>query len=120
MSCPAGFAASKRTPFADMTETMVPGDKANWCDVDITWSKNHFRASQLEPLRQMGDDLADSALVALGVKPRQDALVALREYTSRPIEDQLSDAPRQLLEHMSTVPEWVDWDKIQRGQAVFW
>ncbi|KAG0340245.1 hypothetical protein BG004_006490 [Podila humilis] len=120
MSCPAGFSTSKRAPFADATETLVPGQRFQWWDYDIMWSTKHFRASQLEPLRQIGDVLADNALAALDIKPGQDALVAMREYTSRPVEEQLSDAPRKLLEQLMTVPEWVDWEKVKRGQDVYW
>ncbi|KAG0340242.1 hypothetical protein BG004_006487 [Podila humilis] len=120
MTCPAGFITSKRTSFADMTEAMDLGQTLHWWDFDIKWTDNHFRASQLEPLRQMGDDLADNALAALNIKPGQDALAALREYTSRPIEDQPSDAPRKLLEHVMMVPEWVDWEQVKRGQDVYW
>ncbi|KAG0337070.1 hypothetical protein BG004_007794 [Podila humilis] len=120
MSCPAGFSTSRRAPYADLTETLVPGQKMRWWDFDITWSEKHFRASQLEPLRQVGDVLADRALDALDIKPGQDALELLREYTSRPIEDQPSDAPRKLLEQVMTIPEWVDWAQIQRGQDVYW
>ncbi|KAG0340243.1 hypothetical protein BG004_006488 [Podila humilis] len=120
MSCPAGFSTFRRSPFADMTETMVPGDEVQCFSQHVTWTDKHFRASQLDPLRQMGDDLADSALAALNVKPGQDALAVLREYTSRPIEDQPSDAPRKLLEHVMTVPDWVDWEQVKRGQEVYW
>lgn len=84
------------------------------------WSEKHFPASRLEPLRQVGDLVADNALAALDVKPGQDALAVLREYTSQPIELQASDAPRLLMQQLMTVPDWVDWAQVQRGQEVYW
>lgn len=84
------------------------------------WTEKHFPASRLEPLRQVGDLLADNALAALDVKPGQNALAALREYTARPVEEQVSDAPRLLMQQLMTVPDWVDWAQVQRGQEVYW
>ncbi|KFH63216.1 hypothetical protein MVEG_10627 [Podila verticillata NRRL 6337] len=119
MTCPAGFTSS-RAPFAATTETLVPGQRFPFWDYDITWTEKHFPASRLEPLRQVGDVLADNALAALNVKPGQDALVALREYTAQPIKEQTSEAPRLLMQQLMTVPEWVNWAQVQRGQEVYW
>ncbi|KAF9406499.1 hypothetical protein BGZ94_003086 [Podila epigama] len=85
----------------------------------MLWTEHHLPASTLAPLRQKGDALADEALAVLQVKVGQDALEALRAYTSRPVDEQESDAPRKLMEQLTTVPEWVDWKQIQRGQDVF-
>ncbi|KAG0361400.1 hypothetical protein BG005_008416 [Podila minutissima] len=120
MSCPAGFTSSRRAPFAATTETLVPGERFQWWDYDIVWTEKHFPASRLEPLRQVGDLLADNALAALDVNPGQNALAALREYTAQPVEEQVSDAPRLLMQQLMTVPDWVDWAQVQRGQEVYW
>lgn len=68
----------------------------------------------------IGDVLADNALEALQVKTGEDALMALREYTSRPESEQENLAPGLLMKHLMTVPEWVDWEQVKRGQEVYW
>ncbi|KAG0268491.1 hypothetical protein DFQ27_006556 [Actinomortierella ambigua] len=120
MECPAGFSFTplKGGPLAAVTEHLTAGQRFLFWDYDITWSDNHMRASELEPYRMMGDPLADNALEALGIKHGQDAYEALVAYTSRPIEEQADDAPRKFMESVTTVPSWVDWSKIQQGQAV--
>ncbi|KAF9195432.1 hypothetical protein BGZ51_000006 [Haplosporangium sp. Z 767] len=124
MSCPAGFTfdteSRRKAPFAAITESLKPGEQFNYWGNAITWTDNHIPASKLEPLRKIGDELADDALEILKAKPGQDALELLREYTARPENEQESPAPRKLMEHLVTVPEWVDWEQIRRGQEVYW
>ena len=123
MSCPAGYtfdATPRVAPFAAVTETLEPGERFQYWDYDIMWTKNHLPASRLEPLRSLGDPLADDALAALDVKPGEDALEALLAYTSQPTHEQRSSAPQQLLTQVMAVPDWVDWDRVQRGQQVYW
>lgn len=75
---------------------------------------------QLEPLRQVGDPMADECMKALDVKPGSDALDIIGSYLSQPICEQCSKAPRIFQENITTVPEWVDWDLIHQGQNVYW
>ena len=107
------------TPFAVATETLRPGDRYRYWDYDTLWTGDHHSASQLEPLRFLGDDLADNALKDLQIKTGQDAYKVLMAYTMRPESEQESPAPRLLLESMTAVPNWVDWEQVGRGQAVF-
>ncbi|KAF9935769.1 hypothetical protein BGZ67_002974, partial [Mortierella alpina] len=122
MSCPAGYTFDT-TPrvgsFAAATETLEPGQRIKHWSGEILWTKNHLPASRLEPLRGLGDPLADDALAALEIKRGEDALEALLAYTAQPSDEQKSSAPQQLLTQVMTVPDWVDWDRIQRGQQVF-
>ncbi|KAF9931476.1 hypothetical protein FBU30_010092 [Linnemannia zychae] len=123
MTCPAGYSFDNRRrkePFAAITETLEPGQRFQFWDFDILWTELHLPASRLEPLRKIGDPLADNALEVLKIKPGDDALKALRAYLSLPEEEQESPAPRLLMQQLMTVPEWVDWEQIQRGQEVFW
>ncbi|KAF8939745.1 hypothetical protein EDD21DRAFT_334158 [Dissophora ornata] len=122
MSCPAGFTfdTERKAPFAAITETLKPGELFVHWDYDILWTENHIPASRLEPLRKVGDVLADNALEVLKVKPGQDGFKALLEYTSRPENEQESPAPQLLMDQMMTVPEWVDWEQVRRGQEVYW
>ncbi|KAI1319018.1 hypothetical protein EDD11_005216 [Mortierella claussenii] len=123
MACPAGYSFQPdmyNTPYAAVTESLQPGEPFHYWDYDIVWSENHVPASKLEPLRSMSDDLADRAIEVLKIERGEDAYDALLRYTSRPEGEQESDAPRLLLEQLMTVPEWVDWEKIKRGQDVYW
>ncbi|KAF9904680.1 hypothetical protein EC991_002427 [Linnemannia zychae] len=123
MACPAGYSFStklRKAPFEDFSETLEPGQRFQYWDYEGVWSENHLPASRLEPLRMVGDVLADNALEVLQVKKGQDALEALREYISRPESEQTSPAPALLMKQLMTVPEWVDWEQIRRGQQVYW
>ncbi|KAF8947337.1 hypothetical protein BGZ47_009524 [Haplosporangium gracile] len=124
MTCPAGYIFSttepRKAPFAAISETLEPGQRFQYWDYDIMWTEKHLPASRLEPLRMIGDVLADNALEALQVKTGEDALKALREYTARPKSEQESLAPGLLMKQLMTVPEWVDWDQVKRGQEVYW
>lgn len=84
------------------------------------WTEKHLPASRLEPLRKIGDPLADNALEVLKVKQGEDAFKALVAYVSQPEEKQESPAPRLLMQQLMTVPEWVNWEQVKRGQEVYW
>lgn len=123
MACPAGYTlpeGPRNAPFAAATETFELGQHIDLWDYDVIWSENHIPASRLEPLRKIGDVLADNALEALHIKPGVDALAELRAYVSRPESDQESPAPRLLMDQLMTVPDWLDWDQVRRGQDVYW
>jgi len=123
MACPAGYTLStgrQNTPFAAATETLEPGQRIVFWDYDVMWTEDHIPASRLEPLRKIGDVLADNALEALQIKAGANALAELRAYVSRPESEQESPAPRLLMAQLMTVPDWVDWDQVRRGQDVYW
>ncbi|KAF9968169.1 hypothetical protein BGZ70_006146 [Mortierella alpina] len=123
MSCPAGYtfdSTPRVAPISAATENFKPGQRLQYCDYHTIWTENHLPASKLEPLRSLGDPLSDDALAALEIQPGEDALEALLAYTSQPSDKQTSPAPHQLLTHVMTIPDWVDWDRIQRGQKVYW
>ncbi|KAJ3359380.1 hypothetical protein GGF32_009398 [Allomyces javanicus] len=109
---------------------------------DIVWTAAHTRLEDLEPLRTLGDDLADNALDALlaarhgpagSAAPAcmhdlatalRDAVTALDEgYTKSPYT-QLSPAHQAAIRAMwaqvTTVPDWVDWALVDAGQAFLW
>ncbi|KAF9580467.1 hypothetical protein BGW38_002883 [Lunasporangiospora selenospora] len=118
----AGLSPTSRpkTVASATAETMQLGDQYYFYGEDIIWTKHHLRPSQLEPLRKIGDDLSDNALEALKIKRDDDVYDALMDYVSKPESEQESSAPRLLLEEMTRVPDWVDWDQVYRGQQVFW
>eukprot|EP00937_MAST-01D_sp_MAST-1D-sp2_P001972 g1972.t1 len=89
------------------------------------WTQHHKTGAQLEPLRQIGDPLADAALEAMDtrLRPATDPLQLLRRLAAE--EDAAAGASTgggacaALLAQAREVPAWVDWDAVQRGQDVF-
>jgi hypothetical protein len=49
-----------------------------------------------------------------GVKPNRDLYLLLRDNAEK------DEKLRQLWTEVNTIPEWVDWDQIARGQDVFY
>ncbi|KAF9917285.1 hypothetical protein BX616_001455 [Lobosporangium transversale] len=118
MSCPAGYTFDYAQRPKRLHEAEIPLERQRYLGRQIAWTKNHVSASRLDDLRYIGDDLGDEAYIALKLKPGEDALQKLLEYTSRPESEQESSAPRRLLQQCMEVPEWVDWEKMKRGQEV--
>ncbi|KAH7016259.1 uncharacterized protein B0I36DRAFT_377845 [Microdochium trichocladiopsis] len=90
-----------------------------------TWSKLHWPKSHLEPLRQEYDELGSAALGKLqelsrtqtsSTSPpeRTDLLALLKQF--HPSDHTLSAFWHEL----NTVPEWVDWAQLARGQHFFY
>lgn len=85
------------------------------------WTENHLTPEQLMPLRQEGDDLALAVvekLLAI-VEAQQTEKGAKRPdlYTLLK-ENYANDATlTEFWNETHTVPEWVDWEEIERGQA---
>lgn len=92
------------------------------------WTKNHRTAEQLRPLKFSCDELADKALKRLQEisqqrsafgdaeepGPKHDMVNILLENLQRdPI---LSEFWKEV----TTVPDWVDWDQLGRGQDVLY
>ncbi|KAI8358770.1 hypothetical protein B0O80DRAFT_526551 [Mortierella sp. GBAus27b] len=119
MACPAGFTFDPISQKSRKGE-IQPGTPVSFYDQTVIWTEKHLSVSQLEPLRRLGDKLADEALEVLKIKPGQDAYKALLEYVARPEHEQESPAPRLLVEQLTTVPDWVDWEQVRRGQQVMW
>ncbi|QKX55157.1 uncharacterized protein TRUGW13939_02249 [Talaromyces rugulosus] len=87
---------------------------------DFTWTENHLTAEQLMPLRQQADDLG------LAVVEKLLAIVAARKEAGekRPDlytvlkENYANDSTlTEFWEETHAVPDWVDWEEIERGQA---
>jgi hypothetical protein len=102
------------------------------------WTPEHFTKEQMHPLKYSYDVLAEECLDRLdhisppqstelprnrsrlaskeeGDRgPKRDLYALLREHASG--DEKLN----QLWKEINTVPEWVDWDQISRGQDVFY
>lgn len=104
------------------------GDFIDHFGFTFVWSKLHRSASQLEPLRQIGDPLLDEWLDVVKLRPSEDPIHALfpihSENTTIRKRKHARDAKHYnpagaLCEHLLSTPAWVDWDSIARGQDVF-
>jgi len=81
-------------------------------------SGSHLRPFQLTPLRWIGDDAGDKAVLALKTArganlPHADSLATL---TSMRAHVRCAQA---FVTEAETVPPWVDWDRVRRGQEFF-
>lgn len=107
-----------------MSTHKSPSDNARkvW-NHEFTWTDKHFTPEELLPLRQQTDDLvvdAVSRLQAVAVKNKKsntgqcfgrfDMYSVLKEYHGA------DSVLQELWEEVNTVPEWVDWAQIERGQ----
>lgn len=79
--------------------------------------------SFMEPMRQVGDPLADSVIDSLFVNHSIDAVNALmrnlitNEY---PEPSTLPPVVADYLKQLDKLPDWVDAAKIETGQQIFW
>lgn len=106
------------------------------------WTQDHLSADEMHKLKFTYDELADECLARLdhisppsdGTLPRnssipsakakdgtsvapplkRDLYILLRDHAST--DEKLA----QLWKEANTIPEWVDWQQIQRGQDVFY
>lgn len=98
-----------------------PDNKRSVRGYDFEWTDKHYTAEELMPLRHQADDLA------LAVVERLFAIIAAQnpeKGAKRPDLYELlkenyphDDVLRQFWEETHTVPDWVDWEEIEKGQA---
>jgi hypothetical protein len=110
---------------------MTPRDIHTHLDLSFEWTELHRTAEQLRPLTFSYDKLADDCIAKLNElsppekyrpkagepprkAPKRDLLALLEKHAK-------DDAKlEELWTEVNTVPDWVDWDQIQRGQEVFY
>ncbi|OJJ56640.1 hypothetical protein ASPSYDRAFT_91894 [Aspergillus sydowii CBS 593.65] len=109
---------------------MAPPDIHTHWDISFEWTELHRTAEQLRPMTFTYDKLADDCIARLNElsppekyrpkagepptkAPKRDLLALLERYAK--------DDPKleELWTEINTVPDWVDWDQIKRGQEVF-
>lgn len=99
------------------TDTLLPSpDIRDVWGYRFTWTPEHLTTAELLPLRSRYDTLADAAL------GRLSALRGKRDLYTTLAEEHAEGDPvlQELWEQTQTVPEWVDWEQIGRGQEVFY
>ncbi|KAJ5177246.1 uncharacterized protein N7482_003123 [Penicillium canariense] len=86
------------------------------------WTDLHRSADQLRPLIQTYDSLADECVQRLNKIPTgDDSNKPFQRDLYGLLKNHADEDPKlkQLWDEVNTVPEWVDWEQIQRGQDVF-
>ncbi|KAF2792789.1 hypothetical protein K505DRAFT_307059 [Melanomma pulvis-pyrius CBS 109.77] len=130
-----------RNPFRKRTENT----RRCW-GYEFEWTTHHITIEQSEKLKQSYDVLAEECLNRLNVisPPEKDALPRSNSQQATPLKgadvekkeehplpqrdlytllkEHHSTDPKlsQLWEEVNTIPHWVDWAQIERGQDVFY
>ncbi|KAI9926530.1 hypothetical protein ASPWEDRAFT_176498 [Aspergillus wentii DTO 134E9] len=91
------------------------------------WTDKHFTPEELLPLRQRADDLAVNAvdrLQAIAAEQKQSNAVPCAGrfdmYATLKKHHEEDRGLQELWEEINSVPEWVDWTQIERGQLFLW
>ncbi|KAL4944654.1 hypothetical protein BDV06DRAFT_220057 [Aspergillus oleicola] len=99
-------------------------------DISFEWTEHHRTEEQLRPLTFTYDKLADDCITRLNElsppdkyrpKAGEPATKAPKRDLFALLEKHAKDDPKleELWTEINTVPDWVDWDQIKRGQEVF-
>lgn len=92
------------------------------------WTKRHIPQKQLDRLLFSYDSLADECLQVLNEISNTNQAVQDKDKESSKkdlysLQRDFADSnPKlaRLWSEVNTIPEWVDWDQISRGQDVFY
>ncbi|KAJ6107236.1 hypothetical protein N7523_008559 [Penicillium sp. IBT 18751x] len=96
--------------------------ECHYWDYSFHWTDLHSSADELRPMAFTYDALADECVQILNQIPtdddsdrpfKKDLYGLLRDHADKDPKLQ------ELWTQVNTVPEWVDWEQIQRGQDVF-
>lgn len=94
--------------------TGTPPDVRKVWGRSFKWSPLHPTPEQLAETRGRWDTLADEALARLNaVRDKRDLYTTLKE------DHKTDDVLTELWSEINDIPEWVDWEQIERGQEVF-
>lgn len=105
-----------------------PNERNCWGH-EFRWTDDHRSAAQLRPMIYTYDSLADECLRRLDKIAPGTSAPQSRETQGTPkrdlyalLRDHADDDPKlkQLWTEVNTVPEWVDWEQVRRGQEVFY
>jgi hypothetical protein len=95
---------------------------------EFRWTPEHLTQEQMQPLRHVMDDLASDCIEPLTLLASQDKTLAgskpdlmkLDMYALLRDNHEKHEALTRLWEQINTVPDWVDWAQIERGQKVYY
>lgn len=92
----------------------------------FTWSDQHFTKDETAPLRFTYDILCAEALEALLKLSKEREVVkgcpkgSIDDYSLLQQEHTSNPVLEELWTQLNTVPSWVDWKQIERGQRFFY
>ncbi|GAD94837.1 conserved hypothetical protein [Paecilomyces variotii No. 5] len=114
-------------------------------DYEFVWTPNHLTAEKLDPLRYSFDTLSEDCLKPLNSlsqssndvvpeqspvnngppsnTPSQGMKTGLWKndlYTTLRDNHEKHEALGRLWKQVNTIPDWVDWEQISRGQEVYY
>lgn len=93
----------------------------HYWDYSFEWTPQHRPGSELEPWIRTCDTLADEANEVLDSLPASSEDPTKRDRYALLRDNHAQDSKlEELWNQINTVPEWVDWEQIQRGQDLFW
>lgn len=112
---------------ASQKHTSDPDMRRCW-NYDFCWTPEHLTQEQMQPLRHTMDDLASDCIKPLAKltseknssgnsKPN---IMKLDMYALLRDNHEKHEALTRLWEQINTVPDWVDWAQIERGQKVYY
>ena len=105
---------------------------------DFQWTDEHMTPEEMHHLKYTYDVLGEEALNSLdrisppvsGELPRSKSRISSKPDTEPPPKRDLYELLKEnaskdeklgeLWEQVNTIPDWVDWDQIARGQDVFY
>jgi hypothetical protein len=84
----------------------------------LRFTPHHIDNSVLDKLRLKFDDVGDDCLAALceGRESTDSFLSKIADPANRTYKD---ERLQKFVDEVCMVPEWVDWNKLRRGQEVF-
>lgn len=102
-----------------------PGTKGTICGHDFIWTAQHPQIAGIQELLYTYDKLATDSLDILdGISPpnskdgrkcpmsQRDLYSLLQEHHGK------NETLNALWTEINTIPEWVDWERIERGQKL--
>ncbi|KAL4936612.1 hypothetical protein BDV06DRAFT_233253 [Aspergillus oleicola] len=93
----------------------------HYWDYNFEWTDKHRPGSELNPWIRTCDTLADEANGVLDDLPAPENDPSKRDRYALLRNNHASHAKtKELWNQINTVPEWVDWAQIARGQDLFW
>lgn len=111
-----------------MAETKQKADRqVQKCwDYEFAWTSDHRTAEELNPLRYSFDTLAGDCLGPLNSLAQshsgEDNPSPWKTDMFALLQDNYCehDALEKLWTQVNTIPDWVDWNQIARGQEVYY
>lgn len=93
---------------------------------EFEYTKDHLTMEYLESLRKVSDTNADQVLLILQewaktnlTEDIPDILELMLVYMNKAIHHSHYNTVKNFVSQIGTVPEYVDWDQIERAQHFF-